>query len=407
IIKIDSIGNKEWDKRYGGNKSELLRSLHQTKDGGYILGGLSVSGISGDKTQANWDTSETTYDYWIVKIDSLGNKQWDKRFGGIAEEFFWSVRQTTDGGYIVGGGSNSGINGDKTQLNWGQEDFWVVKTDSSGNKQWDKRYGGTGSEELQSLIQLGDSCFLFAGVSDSPISGDKSSPSQGQSDYWFIKTNSNGNKLWDKTYGGSGIEHLVSSAIENSDSGFLLAGTSESDSSGDKTGNNMAPEETWVIKTDSNGIKKWDRTINTNTNFDTEMGYAFQSFDGCYVIANYTYAGIGGDKTQPNWDSINQTVDYFIIKFCDTTSTTSITQSPHPQSPFSISPNPASESITISSQLGKKEIEIYNLLGEKVFQQQLRTSNFKLQTSNFPNGMYIIKAYTDKGVFQQKLVISH
>jgi len=77
------MGNKQWDKDFGGTQSDYLYSVKQTSDGGYILGGWSYSDISGDKTQANWDTSLATPDYWILKTDSLGNKQWDKRFGGM------------------------------------------------------------------------------------------------------------------------------------------------------------------------------------------------------------------------------------------------------------------------------------------------------------------------------------
>src|SRR5204863_32675 len=143
IVKTDSIGNKQWDKDFGGTNNDELFSIQQTADGGYILGGCSVSGISGDKTQVNWGD----IDYWIVKTDSLGNKQWDKDFGGTSDDFLYSMQQTADGGYILGGISSSGISGDKTQVTWGNSDYWIVKTDSLGNKQWDKDFGGTVTEE--------------------------------------------------------------------------------------------------------------------------------------------------------------------------------------------------------------------------------------------------------------------
>ncbi|MEP7170844.1 MAG: T9SS C-terminal target domain-containing protein, partial [Bacteroidota bacterium] len=102
---------KQWDARFGGSATENLFTLQQTDDGGYILGGNSYSGISGDKTQASQGGS----DYWVVKIDPLGALQWEKRFGGSDADALHAVQQTSDGGYILGGFSGSGISGDKTQ----------------------------------------------------------------------------------------------------------------------------------------------------------------------------------------------------------------------------------------------------------------------------------------------------
>src|SRR5438477_555068 len=106
---------KKWDMRYGGLSFNELAAFQQTSDGGYILGGSSFSGISGDKTQA----SQGANDYWIVKTDSLGNKQWDKRFGGSDYDCMFSLQQTKEGGYILGGWSVSGISGNKTQASHG------------------------------------------------------------------------------------------------------------------------------------------------------------------------------------------------------------------------------------------------------------------------------------------------
>src|SRR5207248_1697389 len=112
---IDSNGNKVWDKRFGGMNDDWLYSMQQTNDGGYILGGYSNSDSSGDKTEP----TRGDIDYWIVKIDSLGNKEWDKRFGGLNEDYLTSLQQTADGGFILGGYTLSDSSGDKTQDSWG------------------------------------------------------------------------------------------------------------------------------------------------------------------------------------------------------------------------------------------------------------------------------------------------
>src|SRR6186997_2938738 len=116
---------------FGGTAGDFLFDLHQTFDGGYILGGYSISNIGGDKTQ----NTQGDYDYWIVKIDSMGIKQWDKDYGGGNVDNLHCLQQTFDGGYILGGYSISNIGGDKTQNTQGDYDYWIVKIDSNGNKQ--------------------------------------------------------------------------------------------------------------------------------------------------------------------------------------------------------------------------------------------------------------------------------
>ncbi|MCX6274318.1 MAG: hypothetical protein NTV09_03825, partial [Bacteroidetes bacterium] len=115
---------KMWDYRFGGDSMESFTCFIQTSDGGFILGGTTDSPISGDKTDS-LRGSPGDDDYWIVKTDSLGNKQWDKDFGGTSEDNLISILQTTDGGYILAGSSSSGIGGDKTQSNWGNNDYWI------------------------------------------------------------------------------------------------------------------------------------------------------------------------------------------------------------------------------------------------------------------------------------------
>ena len=463
IVKTDSPGNIQWDRRYGGTSSDYLYSLQQTADGGYILGGYSSSGISGDKTQACWGGNSD--DYWIVKIDSLGNKQWDKDFGGILSDELYSVQQTADGGYMLGGLSGSPISGDKTQPFWGGSDYWILKTDSLGNKQWDKDLGGTFNDRLFSLQQTTDGGYILGGYSFSGISGDKTEPnwslsgttadywiikidslgtklwdkdfggtnedhlyslqqtsdggfilggysksgdgnntqgSWGQEDYWILKTDSLGNKQWDKDFGGTAHEDDFGNVTQTTDGGYLLAGTSYSDTIiGNKTENNLGGEQTWIVKTDSLGNFQWDKTIFTIGHDET--GLAIQTNDGCIAVANNTYGGIGGYKTQPNWDTTNITEDYWIVKFCDSTLTTSNpTQSALGGEGVAVYPNPAGESLVISDKgTGKKEIEIYDVLGRTVLKSEVRSrksvtkdsfGETTINISSLSPGIYFLKA---------------
>jgi hypothetical protein len=217
IVKTDANGVKQWDARFGGTSVDQLTCLQQTTDGGYILGGISFSGVGGDKTQASQGSS----DYWIVKINNNGTKQWDARFGGSFQDELHSIQQTSDGGYILGGASISGISGDKTQESRGGKDFWIVKTDANGTKQWDARFGGTAFEELFSIRQSRDGGYIMGGYSLSDPGGDKTDPSRGRYDYWIVKTNDDGGKAMGCSYGGKDDDWLTQIRQTN-DGGYIL-----------------------------------------------------------------------------------------------------------------------------------------------------------------------------------------
>ena len=173
----------------GGSSVDQLSSIRQTADGGYILGGYSFSGASGDKTEA----SLGDYDYWIVKTDSIGNIQWQNTIGGSLADYLNYVDETSDGGYVLGGYSKSSISGDKTENNIGLSttaDYWIVKTDAIGNIDWQNTIGGDADDLLYSIRQTVDEGYILGGYSRSSISGDKTENNIGPSstsDYWIVK----------------------------------------------------------------------------------------------------------------------------------------------------------------------------------------------------------------------------
>lgn len=183
LVSIDNDGNKLWDKGFGGRGQEKLYSMGGAAAGEFYIAGHSTSGISGDKSQASKGGS----DFWMLKINSLGDKIWDRGFGGNKNEELRSVIRTTDGGALLGGKSFSGVSGDKTEQSRGSSDYWVIKVDNNGVKQWDKRLGGSGPEELRYLMQIGINDYLLGGRSESGISGDIVQPAQGGLDYWIVE----------------------------------------------------------------------------------------------------------------------------------------------------------------------------------------------------------------------------
>jgi hypothetical protein len=303
MVKTNSTGVKQWDVSFGGTENDFLFSIQQTADGGYILGGYSESGISGDKTQ----DSQGGSDYWIVKADANGIKQWDARFGGSDNEELYYIQQTSDGGYMLGGSSFSGSSGDKTQDSQGGADYWIVKTDANGIKQWDARFGGTGYDYVRSIQQTIDGGFILGGHSVSEISGDITKASEGGNDYWIVKTNANGVIQWDARFGGSADDYEYS-VQQTTDGGYILGGQSNSGISGDKTQDSQGDADYWILKTDGNGVKQWDARFG-GSQYEYFASLQ-QTTEGGYILSGYSHSGISGDKTQEN----RGPSDYWIVK---------------------------------------------------------------------------------------------
>ena len=282
--------SKQWDKRYGGNLTEYTAVVLPTSDGGFIQGGSSQSGANGDKTQH----TQGGYDFWVVKMDANGTKRWDRRYGGANDDYLNSIWQTPDGGYILGGTSESGADGDKTQGGRGGADNWIVKIDATGNRQWDQTYGGAGFDELVAVPQTRDGGYLIACNSSSGAEGDRTQPSRGDVDYWIIKTDSVGRKQWDKRFGGTGRD-MCTGALQTRDGGYLLGGYSDSGAGADKTQGSRGGEDYWIVKLDASGTKQWDKRFGGVS--DEHLTGLLQTADGGYIVGGDSNSGAGGDKT--------------------------------------------------------------------------------------------------------------
>jgi hypothetical protein len=290
VLKLDASGTKQWDHTFGGSDNEALRSVQQTPDGGYILYGTSASGVSGNKSSPAYGGN----DLWLVKLDASGAKQWDHTFGGSGFEAYGALQQTPDGGYLVAGTSASDVSGNKTAPNRGNNDIWLFKLDANGTKQWDRTFGGTQSDEVYALEKALDGGYLLGGHSASGISPDKSQPSQGNADYWIIKLDASGNKQWDRTLGGAG-DDLLHALQPTTDGGYLLGGQSLSGSSGDKSQPSRGNSDYWVLKVDGQGVKQWDQTLG-GADYD-DLRAVVQTLDGGYALAGSSTSGSSGDKT--------------------------------------------------------------------------------------------------------------
>jgi len=292
VIKLNEMGVIEWQKTIGGNGLDELYSISQTTDGGYILGGYSNSDISGNKTE----NSNGGFDYWVIKLNDLGVIEWQNTIGSNQDDFLYSVIQTSDGGYILGGYSNSiNISGDKDEGSNGLGDYWVIKLTDLGVIEWQKTIGGSGFDSLLSTVVTTDDGYILGGYSLSNISGDKTENLNGGSDYWVIKLNNLGDIEWQNTIGGNGNDVLLSLST-TTDGGYILGGFSDSDISGDKTENSLGGIDFWVIKLDNSGTIEWQNTIGGNK--ADELDSVIQTNDGGYMLGGISLSNISGDKTE-------------------------------------------------------------------------------------------------------------
>lgn len=266
LWKMDEKGDPEWQKSYGGSGTDLLKSIALTNDGGYILAGSSNSARGGDKKEASFGGD----DFWIIKLDAGGNEQWQRTLGGKGQEQLHSIRQTTDGGYIIGGASGSdAIPAEqsvpyrqyaKNQNSFGNLDYWIVKLDQKGEIEWQSSFGGRFADIVRCIEQTGDGGYIVGGYSNSPESGNKTEKNYGLGDYWVIKLDKDGKQEWQNVYGGEGDDQLYA-IHQTRDGHYLLAGNSYSGTSGNKNVANGKGSDIWLVKIDPVGEIRWQKTI--------------------------------------------------------------------------------------------------------------------------------------------------
>lgn len=256
LIKTNSTGDTLWTKIFGGAiGSGGLESVIQTSDGGYIIGSGTKSFGAG------------LQDVYIIKLDSNGNIQWTKTFGGTNPDVCVSIKQTTDGGYALLGWTQS--------FGAGNSDIYFIKTDVSGNDIWRKTYGGINFDIGTSIQQTADGGYI--------ISARTNSFGAGNLDAYLIKTNSSGDTLWTKTYGGLNVD-AAAFVQQTADGGYIISGYTESFGAG--------LYDSYLIKTDSIGNEAWSKTYG-GTNNDA-LYAVHQTINNDYICVGYTQSFGGG-----------------------------------------------------------------------------------------------------------------
>ena len=279
--------NIQWAKCLGGSAADLGWSIVQLKDGGFVVAGVTTSPNNGDVSGLHTDFGPLN-DMWILRLDSVGGLLWQKCLGGSIEEGAVAIKQTFDNGFIITGfASSSDYDVAGGGIHGNDYDYWIVKTDSLCNIQWQKCFGGTYYDYAKDIIQTNDSGYVVVGYVES-LDGDITSSYGGQ-DIWVVKFNTLGNITWKKLFGGSNEDQALA-VRESSDGSLIIAGSTRS-SDHDISFIHPGPIDAWVLKLDSIGNLIWQKCYGgTDGEGFTSLGI---DHSGNYLFVGWTYSNDG------------------------------------------------------------------------------------------------------------------
>jgi predicted secreted protein len=258
LVKTNAGGDAEWNMTYGGASNDVAYSLVVASDGGYALAGSTGSFGAGGM------------DFWLVKTNADGNMKWNRTYGGGGTDSVRALVETSDGGYALAGTTDS--------FGAGLEDFWLVKTDSAGNMEWNRTYGGVYNDVTYSLVALSDGGVALAGLTDSFTIG--------SGDCLLVKIDAAGNTEWSQIYKVGAYDLFkvaydgACSLVATSDGGYALAGYLEI---------LLWSEQGWLVKTDALGNMEWNQTFSGLPGYN-EVSSLVEASDGGYTIVGEGHA---------------------------------------------------------------------------------------------------------------------
>jgi hypothetical protein len=368
LVKTDEFGNEEWFKTFGGNDNDVTSSGHQTFDGGFIITGDTYSWGAGNS------------DVFLIKTDENGNEVWHKTFGGSDCDGSRCVQQTSEGGFIISGFTES--------YGAGQIDAWLIKTDENGNEEWNQTFGGSNNDFANAVQETSDGGFIFTGNTYSNI--------ENESEAWLIKVDENGNEEWNKIF--SDIYSMWGCSVQQtSDSGFIIAGLKEY---------TYSYYNVWLVKTDVNGNEEWNKIIPIGDSVHIES--IQQILDGGYIITGDIYflsnyiVNLLLIRMNPEEVGVINDNMYIVSNAL-----------------FQNFPNPFNPKTTISFSIPKHnrvKISVYNIKGEKIktlankeFESGIQKIIWNGKDENdksVSSGIYFYKMETDNFSLIKKCILS-
>lgn len=379
VLKLTSTGTLTWNKCYGGTSADEAVAMAQSPDGNFFLTGYTSSN-DGDISGLHGSSS----DLWVIKINSTGALLYQKCIGGASYDEGIGICATTDNGCIISGRTSSN-DGDATGYHGG-DDMLVVKLSSTLTIDWAKCFGGTETEEGNSVVQLLDGSYAVLGYSSTQNNGDiigHHNP-QGADDYWLVKLTTTGTISWAKCYGGSGDDQADGLAKCN-DGGFVLCGLTNS-TDGDVTGFHIATfnPDIWVAKVNSTGTLIWQKCIGGSD--QDESFNIFDSGNDTYVVTGFTYS--------TDFDVTNNkgSADGWIIWIAGNNSV----EDNYFSNSINIFPNPTKEKIYIENKNGKTlEVSVFSINGTNIYYEKTNKSNSIIDLENIEQGIYLLEIQSD------------
>lgn len=447
VVKLNASFETEWSKCYGTELYEQIKQIKQTNDGGYVFVGRATVNYP------NQSIGATRTDYWIVRIDSLGNIIWEKKYGGSAEECAFSVDETVTGEFIINGYSRSADG--NVGINLGFSDYWMLKLDSTGNIILNKKYGGPENDFGYASVVNADGSYVLAGETFSET-GQVSCRNPAlicESDFWIVKSNTLGNITWARCFGsmytGTNYFNTPYNMIKTLDNGYIVVGSGY-DSSIENT---FGRKDFWVRKIDANGNLQWKKFYGGS---EDDQAYSVkQTADGGYVIVGGSYSADDqvtvnlGQYSYENgwiikisstgnliwqksagssgfgWDYFNDVIEvgnneYIVVGKADKSnddcvqsngrgfwvtkiSTNNLNNDSFSSIVFKMYPNPTEEVLRFEASESIKNVSIHDTSGRIVFEQ--KSDDIKsINISSLSNGIYTINVATDDNVVSRKVI---
>lgn len=423
VIKTDSLGIPTNETSIGGISVDRGTCIRQTLDHGYVVLGYT-----------NEDGGLGGYDICAIKLDSILHVKWKKKYGGSDWDFGNCIEQTSDGGYIICGGTYSYGNGD--------EDYYLIKTDAVGDTLWTRTYGGTLSEEAKAVVQTTDGGYILTGSSMSKDT---------LGDFYTVKTNSIGDTLWTNTFGGVKLD-LAYDIIQIQSGAYAVAGETQNLGSGKSDG--IILEITAAGKSDRTfvgGGKEDDSFFSVTQRSDGKIAFAGLTYNFGLGKSDIYFGMLGGDFNFNNSATFgssgketansvacaadggfivcgttsgyfrNQLDDIYLVKtgsdgkadIAEKVLVTSIAETPGTATNFTVYPNPADDYIWI--QLGSHlrsdaTITVNDVMGRMLRQETILSSTgekIQLDFGDLNNGFYLITITTNNSTFSRPIIVKH
>lgn len=435
VVKTDATGNIQWQKTFGGSGYDVGTSIQQTTDNGYIISGYT------DSTDGDITINHGLFDALVMKIDTNGNLQWLKTYGGSLIENSFAIISLADGSYVFSG--HSGSSDGQVSYNHGSNDAWIVKLDASGTMLWEKSLGGSQLEFINKIVPTNDNNLIIVGHTNSS-DGDVFI-NQGSIDSWIVKLNPEGNLIWEKTFGSLGDDYLYD-IKPTSDGGYIASG--QSDSVGGDFAGQHGLFDAWTVKLAGDGILQWQKIYGGS--LDESLNIAHETAEGNFIFAGETASEDGqlvsGLGEQDVWivktnnlgeilwqqryggtasDVINAFVpttnngfvlispstsndgdltsnagsfDFWLVKL----TAENLANGAFEKSKLEIFPIPAAHTLHLKTPNPVQSLSIIDIYGKTIVHQTVNENAVSVE--NLAAGLYLIKVVTSGEIYQTKFI---